>query len=85
VQKASPGSLEYFLAERYCLYTTDEAGSPLRAEIHHPPWPLQRAEAMIARNSMTAPWGIQLPDEQPLLHYSRLQNVLIWPLGAART
>jgi uncharacterized protein YqjF (DUF2071 family) len=80
---ATPGSLEYFLAERYCLYTIDEQGNPLRAEIQHPPWPLQAAEATIASNTMTAPWGIQLPAEQPLLHFSRLQNVLIWPLRLA--
>jgi uncharacterized protein len=82
---AQSGSLEYFLAERYCLYTVDEQGSPLRAEIQHPPWPLQAAEARIASNTMTAPWGIELPDEEPLLHFSRLQNVLIWPLRPAAT
>jgi uncharacterized protein len=83
VFRAAPGSLEYFLAERYCLYTVDEHGKPLRADIQHPPWPLQDAEATIARNTMTSPWGIDLPGEQPLLHFSRLQNVLIWPLRPA--
>jgi uncharacterized protein YqjF (DUF2071 family) len=83
VFKAEPGSLDYFLAERYCLYTVDEAGTPLRGEIQHPPWPLQRAEATIARNTMTEPWGIELPDEEPVLHFSRLQNVVIWPLRPA--
>jgi hypothetical protein len=32
---------------------------------------------------MTAPWGIELPDEEPVLHYSQLQQVVIWPLGPA--
>lgn len=80
---AQPGSLDYFLAERYCLYTVDEDGRPLRGEIQHPPWPLQPAEATIARNTMTTPWGIELPDEEPLLHLSHLQNVVIWPLRPA--
>ena len=39
---AEPDSLEHFLAERYCLYGGD---GTLRADIHHPPWPLQQAEA----------------------------------------
>jgi uncharacterized protein YqjF (DUF2071 family) len=75
-----PGSLEYFLTERYCLYTADEAGELLRAEIQHPPWPLQPASAGVTKNSMTRPWGIDLPAADPVLHFARLQQVLIWPL-----
>lgn len=76
---AMPGSLEYFLAERYCLYTVDAAGKPFRADIHHPPWPLQAAEAEIDLNTM-APRGVELPDAEPLLHYAARQDVLIWSL-----
>jgi uncharacterized protein YqjF (DUF2071 family) len=75
-----PGSLEYFLTERYCLYTTDERGQLLRAEIQHPSWPLQPARASFGENSMTRPWGLDLPPDDPLLHFSRTQQVLIWPL-----
>jgi hypothetical protein len=32
---------------------------------------------------MTRPWGIELPDGEPLLHYARVQNVLIWTLSPA--
>jgi uncharacterized protein YqjF (DUF2071 family) len=80
---AEPGTLEYFVTERYCLYTVDDAGRPLRGEIQHPPWPLQAAEASLAVNTMTLPWSIQLPHQQPVLHFSRLQNVVIWPLRDA--
>jgi hypothetical protein len=55
VAVAEPGSLEHFLAERYCLYTINERGEPLRAEIHHPPRPLQSAEATIDVNTMVPP------------------------------
>jgi uncharacterized protein YqjF (DUF2071 family) len=79
VAPAAPGTLEHFLAERYCLYAVDERGLLHRAEIHHPPWPLQRATARIELNTM-APDGIDLPDEPPLLHFSRRQDVVIWPL-----
>jgi uncharacterized protein len=75
---AAPGSLEEFLAERYCLYTVDERGRLYRAEIHHAPWPLQPAEATIELNTM-APGDLALP-EGPLLHFARVQDVVIWPL-----
>jgi uncharacterized protein len=81
---ADPGSLEYFLAERYCLYTVD-AGAVYRADIHHPPWPLQPGEGEIERNTMPPP-GIPL-DGDPLLHFAARQDVVIWPLapcGSAR-
>ena len=57
----SPVTLEHFLTERYCLYTED-GGRLYRAEIHHPPWDLQRGEARIDLNTM-AP--LPLPDERP--------------------
>ena len=71
-------SLERFLAERYCLYTTDEAGALQRAEIHHPPWPLQEASAEIRVNTIP-PDGLEVGGE-PHLMYSALQDVLIWSL-----
>jgi uncharacterized protein len=73
---AEPGSLEWFLAERYCLYTTDERGALARADIHHELWDLQPAEAEISLASI-APLELR---GDPLLHYSRRQDVVIWPL-----
>lgn len=79
VEPGAPGSLEWFLTERYCLYAAGEEGALHRAEIHHPPWPLQPGEAEIALSTMPPP-GIELPDEPPLVHFSRRQDVLIWSL-----
>ena len=76
---AAPGSLEEFLAERYCLYALDDRGRLHRAEIHHSPWPLRPAEAAIELNTMP-PGGLTLPDEGPLLHFAPAQDVVIWPL-----
>jgi uncharacterized protein YqjF (DUF2071 family) len=73
---ANPGTLEYFLTERYCLYTED-GGRLYRAHIHHPPWQLQEAEAIIDLNSM-AP--VTLRDEEPHLLFSAQQDVVIWAL-----
>jgi uncharacterized protein len=71
------GSLEQFLAERYCLYA-QERGRLYRAEIHHRPWPLQSAEAEIDLNTMP-PDEIALAGD-PVLHFSARQDVVIWPL-----
>jgi uncharacterized protein YqjF (DUF2071 family) len=75
---AKPGTLEHWLTERYCFYTLDKAGSVIRGEVDHPPWALQPAEALIEANTMTAPFGIVLPDSPPLLHFSRKIDVVLW-------
>jgi len=80
---AVPGTLEYCLTERYCLYTATRS-SAFRAEIHHPRWPLQDGEARIERNTMAAASGILLPETAPLVHYSKRQDVLVWPLRRVR-
>ena len=82
-RKATPGTIEYFLTERYCLYTTNRRGELLRGNIHHMPWPLEKAEADIERNDLPAAHGIRLPDTPPLLHYSRELAVYIWSLELA--
>jgi uncharacterized protein len=79
---ADPRSLAYFLTERYCLYTVDDDGRLLRSEIHHPLWELRAAEAELAENTMP-PGDIELADDEPLLHFSARQDVVIWPLTDA--
>lgn len=74
---AARGTLEYFLAERYCLYTQRGDGTMLRSEIHHARWELQTAQAKIATNTMTRNLGVLLRGE-PLLHFSRFQDVVVW-------
>ena len=74
------GTLERWLTERYCLYTLNERQQIQRGEIHHPPWPLRRASAEIAFNTMTAAFGIELGD-RPLLHFSSRQDVALWPIA----
>lgn len=78
VFEARPGTLEHWLTARYCLYTTNRRGQLLRGDIHHLPWPLQPAEAAIARDTMARATGIGLPDTAPLLHYSERLRVLVW-------
>jgi uncharacterized protein YqjF (DUF2071 family) len=73
------GTLEHWLTERYCLYTLDDEGRVLRAEIHHRPWPLQAARAGIAVNTMATELALPL-DGAPLVHYARRQDVVFWGL-----
>lgn len=81
VFNALPGSLDHFLVERYALYTTLSTGEVLRADIHHPPWPLQEAEAEITRNTVATAHGIRLPAQAPLLHFAGRQDTLVWRPG----
>jgi len=77
--QSRPGTIEYFLTERYCLFTRDALGRLQRANIHHMPWPLEDAEAEIEENDLATNVGLALPDTKPLLHYSRSLAVYIWP------
>jgi len=76
--RAEPGTLEYFLTERYCLYNLDARFRPYRLEIHHPPWTLRRAEASFTVNTMAEAAGIRLPAKAPILHFSPRQDTLAW-------
>jgi hypothetical protein len=77
---ATPGTLEHWLTERYCLYACSPAGRLFRTEVHHRPWPLQRAEATLRTNGMLAPHGLSVGELPPLLHFSRRMDVVIWSL-----
>jgi uncharacterized protein len=74
-----PGTLEHFLTERYCLYSAGGRGNVYRGDIHHHPWPLQRAEAEVESLAMTEQIGVVLPEAEPLLHFSRRLDTLAWP------
>ncbi len=91
ITPALPGSLEFFLAERYLLYTTGrrpERGAPelaggrglLRGRVHHTPYPLQPARLSALDESAVAAAGIQRPDTPPLAHYARRVVVEVFGL-----
>lgn len=77
--RAEPGTLPYFLTERYAFYVVLGNGRVLRGDIHHLPWILQLAEAVIETNTIAKAAGIALPDQPPIVHYSHRQDTLIWP------
>ena len=83
VREPTPGTLEHFLTERYCLYTLDGASRPRRLEIHHRPWPLQPAEAQISINTMADAAGFRLPSIAPVLHFAKRQDMVAFPMEGA--
>lgn len=76
--EAEAGSLERWLTERYRLFARARDGALHRVEVHHAPWPLQRARARIAANELLAPHGIALPGRPELLHFARRLDVAVW-------
>jgi uncharacterized protein len=73
------GTLEHFLTERYCLYNLGHGRGPYRLDIHHPPWPLQRAHAEIGTNTMLDINGLKALDTgAPLLHFVKRQDMVAW-------
>lgn len=78
VERARAGSLEHWLTERYCLFAADPAGVIRRGDIHHAPWPLQRAEARIESCTLAHAHGIELPGIAPHLLFARRLDVRIW-------
>jgi uncharacterized protein len=76
------GSLEHWLTERYCLYTTHR-GQVLSGEIHHLQWPLQDAAAEFETSTVAAAAGIELPASPASLLFARRLEVFIWPLSPA--
>jgi len=80
VERAPPGSLEHWLTERYCLFAADRRGAIYRGDIHHAPWPLQRAQARIDTCTLARAHDIELPALTPHLLFARRLAVRIWPL-----
>jgi len=74
---ARRGSLDEFLTERYCVYSRDRRKF-YRSEIHHQPWPLQRASVEIRANSIADPLGLTLPMKPDVCHFSRSLKMLAW-------
>jgi uncharacterized protein YqjF (DUF2071 family) len=77
VSPAAPGSLEYFLVERYALFSAG-AGRLITVKIAHRPWPLQRATAAIAQNTMGDAAGIALSGAPRHLHFAARVDVRTW-------
>ena len=67
---AVPGTLEYFLVERYLLYSFAR-GHLFAGRVRHKSYPLQGAEVFSLRESLIQSANIWRPDSAPLAHYAR--------------
>ncbi len=76
--ESTPGSLEHWLTERYCLFAQSPRGELYRADVHHHPWPLQRADAELSRNDLLVPHALEVHGAPALLHFSRQIDVVLW-------
>jgi len=75
---ASGSPLEEFLTARYALFTSGRRGRLMRADVHHLPWPLERAEAEMEDLTLAAAQSVRLPAIAPILHFSRSLDVFAW-------
>ena len=77
--QSQPGSREFFLTERYLLYSEFE-GELYRARIYHEPWQLYKAELSDFGSTMLESKQIPQPKTQAILHYAEQISVDIWML-----
>lgn len=75
---ARADALEHFLTARYALFVRGRDGRLRCGEIHHRPWPLQRAEARFESNSMARAAGVELDRPPESLLFARELDVLVW-------
>jgi uncharacterized protein YqjF (DUF2071 family) len=69
---------DYWLTERYCFFSANKRGNIYGGEIHHQPWPLQKVEIEICRNSLFTPFQFDLSEEKTIAHFSKGLDTLFW-------
>jgi uncharacterized protein YqjF (DUF2071 family) len=77
--RIKPGSLAWFLTERYRLFTSFN-GKIRTGEVRHDPWPLRNATLVHFESTLIEAAGLPTPSGAPVLHYSDELAVEIWPL-----
>jgi uncharacterized protein YqjF (DUF2071 family) len=71
-----PGSLEHFLVERYTLHVV-RFGTLLMGEVHHPPYPLQRARVLAIEDELVRAAGIAVSGPPPIVHCAQGVDVKV--------
>lgn len=77
-------SLDRWLMERYCFYTTHH-DTLYRGEIHHQPWLVQPAKVDIVHNAIFDLLQLNLAHVNPLFHYAQQLKIWAWPLSKCTT
>ena len=76
VYHATSDTLDHWLTERYALYAALEPHRIVYGETHHLPWPLQRADVELSKNTMTRALGLDLPQTKPICDFARYPEVV---------
>jgi uncharacterized protein YqjF (DUF2071 family) len=77
---AEPGTLEFFLVERYWLFASSPRGIR-RGQVHHSPYPVAQAQAPVFDTRLLELNGFEHPADKPdHVCGSAAVNVLIYPL-----
>jgi uncharacterized protein YqjF (DUF2071 family) len=78
---AEPGSLAFFLTERYCLYTSNKAQTKLyRGRVAHAPWPLRTAQVLHYESNLVEGHGLPTPEGAPVVYAGGPVSVELWPM-----
>jgi uncharacterized protein len=73
-----PGTFEFFLLERYCLFSV-RRGRVLKGHVHHVPYPAQRVELLELSEGLTEAAGLRPPGRPPeVAHFSRGVDVEVF-------
>jgi uncharacterized protein YqjF (DUF2071 family) len=81
VRRAEPGTLEFFLIERYVLFSKI-AGKIYKGRVHHQPYPVQDACVHAWDDGLLEPDGLERPARPPdVAHYSAGVQVQVFPLA----
>lgn len=70
-------SLAFFLVERYCFFSGNNARLKM-TQVHHDPWILEEATLLDFESSMIGCLGLAEPTAPPILHFSKTLSVDVW-------
>lgn len=77
------GDLQFFLTERYVLYSAAADGTIYRGPIWHERWRLREAELLHLDDSLIAAAGVQVSGPPVALHHADFIDTRAWPLVRA--
>ncbi|MBP6507098.1 MAG: DUF2071 domain-containing protein [Opitutaceae bacterium] len=77
---AQPGSLDYFLIERYRLYTADRAGHLFTGQVHHAPYQLDQPDLKSYSSTPARMAGFTLDGPPVSALGAKAVDVSIYPL-----
>lgn len=83
VSLARPGSLEFFLVERYLLFAADPQGRLYEGRVHHAPYEISTPVVAECSTAPARQAGFELVGEPVSLLAARPVDVSIFPLRAS--